>query len=214
MIWESFWFLDSKRFGRLSIGQTSRVSDTAPETDLSETGLPAYAGVQDLSGGFLLSLGGALPGVTLGDVYNHFNGDTANVVRYDTAPLAGLILSASYGEDDVCDVGARYEGSFSAIKVAGSIAYTRSRDENGLDGGGDLAHATSVRSAAVLHEPSGLNALVAAGSRSFDTAVTDFDGADRRPADAHFVYAKLGWLADLVGLGPTAFYGEYGRFRD
>lgn len=214
-LWESYWFLDSERYGKLSVGQTSRVSDTAPENDLSESGLPGYAGVQDMGGGFAIRFTrGALPGITLGDVYNHFNGDTANLVRHDTPSMAGFILSASYGEDDVCDVGAKYEGSFNSIKLAASIAYTHATDENGLDGGGDAAHETVVGSFAVLHEPSGLNALVSAGNRSFDDAVADFDGVDRRPEDARFIYAKLGWLAKLNGLGPTAFYGEYGRFTD
>lgn len=215
VIWESYWFLESEKLGKLSVGQVSRVSDTAPESDLSESGLPGYAGVQDMGGGFALRFkSGTLSGITLGDVYNHFNGDTANVVRYDTPVIAGFVLSASYGEDDIWDVGAKYEGDFNSIKLAASIAYTHATDENGLDGSGDSSHKTLVGSFAVLHEPSGLNALVAAGHRSFDDPVTDLDGFDRTPEDASFIYAKLGWLAKLNGLGPTAFYGEYGRFRD
>ena len=216
VIWESYWFLESERYGKLSVGQVSRVSDTAPETDLSESGLPGYAGVQDMGGGFFLRFkSGALSGITLGDVYNHFNGDTANVVRYDTPVIAGFVLSASYGEDDIWDVGGRYEGSFNGIKLAGAIAYTHSTDGNGLDGSGDADHRTLVGSFAVLHEPTGLNALVAAGNRSFDDAVDDQGlGTLRKPKDAHFIYAKLGWLAKLTSLGPTAFYGEYGRFSN
>lgn len=205
-IWESYWFLESERLGKLSLGQTSRVSDTAPENDLSETGVAAYAGVQDMGGSFFLRLGtGALSAITLGDVYSHLNGDTANVVRYDSPAIAGFILSASYGEDDMWDVGARYEGEFSGFKLAASIAYTQDTDENGLDGTGGDPSKIIVGSAAILHEPSGLNALVSAGQRDFD---------DPAFATASFVYAKLGWLAKLNGLGPTGFYGEYGRYRD
>ncbi|MGD9783481.1 MAG: porin [Hyphomicrobiaceae bacterium] len=215
VLWESFWFLESERYGKLSLGQVSRVSDTAPENDLSESGLPGYAGVQDMGGGFFLRLSnGALSAITLGDVYNHFNGDTANVVRYDTPVIAGFILSASYGEDDIWDVGLKYEGGFNSVKLAASIAYTHSTDEGGLDGGGDVAHETLVGSFAILHEPSGLNALVAAGNRSFDDPVLDADLVQRTPKDASFIYTKLGWLAKLTSLGPTAFYGEYGRFND
>lgn len=213
VVWESYWFLESKRFGRLAVGQASRVSDTAPENDLSESALAGYAGVQDMGGGFFLRrTDGLLSALTWGDVYNHFNGDTANVVRYDTPVLAGLVLSASYGEDDIWDVGAKFEGEGAGFKIAASIAYTESTDENGLDGGGDLANSTIVGSVAILHEATGLNALVAAGSRSFDTTVVDTDGALRTPADARYIYAKLGWLATLNRLGPTAFYGEYGLF--
>jgi hypothetical protein len=215
VLWESYWFLESERLGKLSVGQTSRVSDTAPENDLSESGLPGYAGVQDMGGGFFLRrTDGALAALAWGDLYNHFNGDTANVVRYDTPAFSGLVLSASYGEDDIWDVGAKYEGEGGGFKIAASIAYTEVTDENGLDGGGDLPNSTVVGSIAILHEPSGLNALIAAGNRSFDAAVVDADGALRTPGDASFVYAKLGWLAKLNGLGPTAFYGEWGRFQD
>ncbi len=216
VLWESYWFVDSESFGKLSIGQLSRVSDTAPESDLSETGVAGYAGVQDMGGGFALRFrSGALSNITLGDVYNHFNGDTANVVRYDTPVIAGLVLSASYGEDDIWDVGARYAGDLNSFKLAASIAYTHATDENGLDGSGDSSHETLVGSLAILHEPTGLNALVAAGNRSFDDPVDDQNsGTLRTPKDASFIYAKIGWLAKLTSLGPTAFYGEYGRFRD
>ncbi|MEW5964078.1 MAG: hypothetical protein AB1749_11000 [Pseudomonadota bacterium] len=215
VLWESYWFLESERLGKLSVGQTSRVSDTAPENDLSESGLPGYAGVQDMGGGFFLRrTDGALAALAWGDLYNHFNGDTANVVRYDTPAFAGLVLSASYGEDDIWDVGAKYEGEGGGFKIAASIAYTEVTDENGLDGGGDLPNSTVVGSIAILHESSGLNALVAAGNRSFDAAVVDADGTIRTPGDASFIYAKLGWLAKLNNLGPTAFYGEWGRFQD
>lgn len=215
VIWESYWFVESEKWGKLSLGQTSRVSDTAPESDLSEASLPGYAGVQDMGGGFFLRFkSGALSGITLGDVYNHFNGDTANVVRYDTPAIAGLVFSASYGEDDIWDVGAKYEGSFNSIKLAASIAYTHATDETGLGGDGDSSHKTLVGSIAVLHEPSGLNALISAGNRSFDDPVFDLDGNLRTPEDASFIYAKLGWIAKFSKLGPTAFYGEYGRFRD
>lgn len=206
VVWESYWFLESERLGKLSMGQVSRVSDTAPESDLSETGVAGYAGVQDMGGGFLIRRkDGVLSGITLGDVYSHLNGDTANVVRYDTSVIAGFVLSASYGEDDMWDVGARYDGSFGGIRLSAAIAYTHDADENGLDGSGGDPSKIIVGSAAIVHEPSGLNALISAGQRNLD---------DPGFADAKFIYAKLGWIAKLNGLGPTAFYGEYGRFSD
>ena len=62
--------------------------------------------------------------------------------------------------------------------------------------------------------PTGLNALVAGCVQSFDDRVLDADGVFRSPADARYVYGKLGWKADLSRIGSTAFYGEYGRFED
>ena len=217
-LWESYVYLEGKSAGRLSWGQVSRVTDTAPENDLSKTGSgPAYAGVQDLGGGFFIRRAdGNLTDVVWGDLYNHLNGDTANVVRYDTPELAGFVASASWGENDIWDVGLKYAGTVGAFVVEGSIAYTQITDGNGLDGEpGVLDQSILVGSIAVLHEPSGLNALVAAGQQEFDELAIDADGIARTPADASYIYTKLGWIAKgITSLGPTAFYGEYGRFED
>lgn len=208
LLWEANWFLESKSLGKVTVGLASRVSDGAPEQDLSETGLAGYVGAQDVGGGMALrrSADGALIDIGWGDLISHYNGDTANIVRYDTPTLAGFTLSASWGEDDIWDVGANYEGAFGNFQVAGAIAYTEITDEDDSN--------IVVGSFALLHEPSGLNALIAAGRQSFDTAALDGDGVFRTPADATFIYAKLGWIANFTSLGHTAFFGEYGRFED
>lgn len=214
-LWEIFSYVESKRLGRFSLGQLSRVSDTAPENDLSKTAVAGYVGVEDMGGAFFLRLNtGTLSSITLRDVYNHFNGDTANVVRYDTPALAGVVLATSYGEDDIWDVGAKYDGTLGDLQINGSIAYSQSTDSNGLDGSGASDNQTVVGSIAVLHKPSGLNALIAAGNRSFDNLVIDGDGVLRTPKDANYVYGKIGCIAQLTALGPTAFYGEYGHFHN
>jgi len=136
LVWESNVFAESKTLGRVTLGLASRVSDGAPENDLSETGLAGYAGVQDIGGGMSLrrSGDGAQIGVGWGDIYSHFNGDTANLIRYDSPSIAGFTFSASWGEDDIWDVGASYEGKLGQIQVAAGIAYTESSDENGAFG--------------------------------------------------------------------------------
>ncbi|MGQ0456995.1 MAG: porin [Hyphomicrobium sp.] len=212
-LWQSHWWIESEKLGKLSVGLASRVTDTAPENDLSEAGVAGYAGVQDIGGAFgLRTSSGAPVGLAWGDLGNHFNGDTANLVRYDTPELAGFIASVSWGEDDIWDAGLKYEGDVAGLKVAGTIAYTEITDNDGVFA--DLDQSTVVGSLAVLHEPSGLNALVAAGHREFDGTFTDTDTVDRSPDDAKFVYGKVGWIAKLHGLGPTAFYGEYGWFEN
>lgn len=211
-LWQSHWWIEGEKVGKLSVGLASRVTDTAPENDLSETGVAGYAGVQDLGGAFgLRTKGGGVVDLAWGDVYNHFNGDTANLVRYDTPELMGFIASASWGEDDIWDVGLKYEGEGGGLKLAATIAYTEITDTDGAFA--DLDQNTIVGSVAVIHEPTGLNALVSAGRREFDEAVADVDGL-RTPDDAKFIYTKLGWLAKLNALGPTGFYGEYGWFKD
>lgn len=214
-LWQSHWFIESESYGKVSLGLASRVSDTAPERDLSETGVAAYAGVQDVGGGFLLRRAdGDLAAIAWGDLHSHFNGDTANVVRYDSPTWQGFNFAVSWGEDDIWDVGVSYAYEGSGVVVDAAIAYTEVTDASGLDGSGDTDNSTLVGSFAILHEASGLNLAVAAGRKEFDAASEDADGAFRTAADAEFVYVKLGWLAKLTGLGPTAFYGEYGWFKD
>jgi hypothetical protein len=213
-VWQSHWWIESEKLGKVSAGLASRVTDTAPETDFSEAGVAGYAGVQDVGGGFFLRRSdNALAGLAWGDVFNHFNGDTANIVRYDTPEIAGFIASASWGEDDIWDVGLRYATEGHGFKFEGVIAYTEVKDPTGPVGT-EPDSSTLVGSFSVIHEPTGLNVTFAAGHREWDGTLTDADGVDRTPEDTEYIYTKLGWLAKLNRLGPTAFYGEYGWFKD
>lgn len=97
----------------------------------------------------------------------------------------------------------KYSGEGAGFKVEGAIGYGEVRDTDGAIA--DEENESLMGSASVLHEASGLNITFAAGRREFE---------DGDIQDARFIYAKLGWLANLSSLGPTAFYGEYGRFKD
>lgn len=215
-VWQSNWFLESERYGKLTVGQAARASDGAPEVDLSEAADASYASVPDIGGGFFLrTKGGALASPAWGDLTGDLNGDTGSLVRYDSPTFKGFTFSATYGEDDIWDVATTYEGEIGGgFKLGAALAYAVTTDENGLDGTGDVPNTTIVGSFSILHEPSGLNLTVAGGNREFDEAVVDADNAFRKGADASFVYAKLGWIAKLNSLGPTAFYGDYAHFKD
>ncbi|MEQ1577150.1 MAG: hypothetical protein ABL894_05810 [Hyphomicrobium sp.] len=212
-IWQLNWFIESAAFGKVTAGKASRVSDTAPEADLSEAGVAGYAGVQDIGGGFLLRRGdGTLSDVAWGDIYSHFNGDTANLVRYDSPLFGGFVVSASWGEDDIWDAGIRYSYEGSGIQFEAVVAYTEATDEFGEPGRVD--ENTVVGSASILHEASGLNLTLSAGRKSNSVVGTGLDGVVRSPEDATFFYVKAGWIANLNALGPTAFYAEYGLFQN
>ena len=212
-VWQAHWYVESETLGKVSVGVAPRVSDTAPEADFSEAGVAGYAGVQDIGGGFLLRRAdGTLADVAWGDIYSHFNGDTANLVRYDTPSFAGFVASASWGEDDIWDVGLRYSYEGSGVQFEAVIAYTESTDEGGEPGHVD--EDTVVGSASILHEASGLNFTVSAGRNSNNVAAADPDGVSRFAQEATFFYVKAGWIAKLNSFGPTAFYAEYGTFRD
>ena len=99
---QSAMYIQSEQFGTITWGFADQASDGAPEMDLSGAENVAYSAVGDVAGGFQLrQTNGTLSGVTIGDLFDNFNGDTFNVIRYETPELAGFVLSASWGEDDM-----------------------------------------------------------------------------------------------------------------
>ncbi len=210
--------MESEKLGKVSVGLASRVTDTAPETDLSEAGVAGYAGVQDIGGAFILRRSdNALSTLTWGDVYNHFNGDTANIVRYDSPEIAGFIASAaSWGEDDIWDVGLRYSREGARIQVRECDCLYRGHQVPRVLLATDpdsartrwWARSPSFTSHRVSISPS--PPVTANGTARWMTPTV----SRARRTIPKYIYAKLGWLAKLNGLGPTAFYGEYGWFKD
>ena len=137
-------------------------------------------------------------------MFDDLNGDTHNIIRYDTPTFAGFTLSAAWGEDDLWDVGLTYENEgLGNFQVAAAIAYTENSDN---DDDGPIDHDTLAGSISVLHSPSGINLTFAAGEREYN------DGTNR--PDSDFYYVKAGLLRTLNRLGQTAFYGEFGQYND
>lgn len=198
-------FIESERYGTLTWGFADQASDGAPEMDLSGAENVAYSAVADVAGGFQLRFSnGALSGndITIGALFDNFNGDTFNVIRYETPELAGFVLSASWGEDDVWDVALAYEKELGEFEVAAAIAYRQNQDNDGND---PLDQDTLNGSISVIHNPTGLNLTFAAGQR-------DFNDEDRD--EATFYYIKGGINKQWSPLGNTSIYGEYGQFDD
>ncbi len=203
---ESHMFIESEQFGRVTWGFASQPSDGAPEMDLSGSVYAGYAAIADVGGGFewRLSNGLGLSGVTLGDVFDDLNGDTFDIIRYDTPTIAGFTLSASWGEDDIWDVALTYEKELGDFEVAAGIAYTENTDDD--DDGNPVDEETIAGSISIIHNPTGLNFTFAAGQREFNDMPTR--------ADADFYYFKAGIFQRFNSLGKTAIYGEYGEYND
>lgn len=202
---ESSMYIESEQFGRLTWGFAGQPSDGAPEMDLSGGIFAGYSAVDSVGGGFEWRLsGGALSGVTLGDVFNNLNGDTYDLIRYDTPTIAGFTLSASWGENDIWDVALTYEKELGDFEVAAAIAYTENRDDD--DDGNPVDEDTIAGSISVIHNPTGLNLTFAAGEREFND--------EPRRDEATFYYVKAGIFQRFNTLGKTSFYGEFGQFND
>ncbi len=204
-IWKSSFFIESRKLGRFSIGQDSRATDTVPEVDLSETALVSYAGIQEFGGGFFLRrANGNLSNVTIGDTIFHLNGDTANVVRWDSPELKGFSAAVTWGEDDIFDAALRYKAETKAVNFEGAVGYSNLNDTDGEFA--EFKNAVVVGSMSILHNPTGLNFTLSTGQADFE---------DETIPTAKFLYLKGGWIAkDIVRLGSTAFFAESGKFED
>ena len=194
----SFWYLKSKRLGKISVGLTSFAADDI----LSSTGLGGTAtaaqGNYDGAPGMGLEFGGT--NILVKDVFDVWDVDRGNVVRYNTPSIAGFVLSAAWGEDDRWDVALRYAGEFNGIKLAAAIGYHEFRDQAAKYNLGDF---NDIRGAiSVLHVPTGLFIDFGITQRDWDVANAD---------DFTFWYLRGGVYRKFNALGKTSIFGEYGE---
>jgi predicted porin len=181
-------YLDSKRFGRLWLGQGDTASNGSSEVDLSGTGVIGYSGVTDMAGGIEFQDAG-VAGPTIGSALSNFDGlSRDDRIRYDTPKFGGFQLSVSHAESRKSDVAARFSGDIGAgLKVAAAVAYAVNGDVDSQING----------SLSVRHE-SGFNVTGAAGTRDMQV------GAVNSTRDPFFWYVKVGYIWG-GGIGNTAF---------
>lgn len=209
---QSFWFIKSDHLGKLSVGLQSQASDnTAILVDGSGSLVPANWVAFDYNSFFIRSsstpastgmkfggVGGCVGGGAIGDC----NGLTQNVVRYDSPTFGGFSVSASWGEDDMWDVAARYAGEHAGFKFAAAAAYNELSSENvsGLVGvpQGDTFQYFQV-GAYLEHVPTGVFVYGAYGNAQYDV----------RTGESETYYVKAGLRERWTPLGHTVLYGEY-----
>ena len=193
-------YLDSKRYGRLWLGQGDTASNGTSEVDLSGTSVIAYSGIEDLSGG--ISFKNAATNaklVTIAGAFNQFDGlSRRDRIRYDTPDIGGFTLSSSFVQGDAWDVALRYSAAYESIgtRVAAAIAYADGAqrfDFNQVNG-----------SISAIHD-SGLNLTFASGTQDIDGRATN---------DPVMVYGKLGYQFAPFTIGTTALAVDYGANDD
>ncbi len=220
---QSYWFVKSDHLGKVSIGQQSQASDnTAILVDGSGSLVPANwvafdtraFAVRLSDGGSLNTIWGLAGGgcATMGGVWGDCNGLTQNVVRYDSPTFGGFSVSASWGEDDMWDVAARYAGEFWGFKLAAAVAYNEvnstgncsGADCQGYNNLGDIDADYLQAGAFLMHVPTGLFAYGAYGTidNKISTAFVNAGEYDTW-------YGKIGLRSRFSALGHTVFYGEY-----
>jgi len=231
---QSYWFINSDRLGKLSVGQQSQASDNAAIlVDGSGSLVPANWLVIEGTSFFTLS-NGVRTGFTWGDIHNcgqttagiaaDCNGLPTNGVRYDTPTFGGFSMSAGWGEDDFWDVAARYAGEFNGVKLAFVAAYSHTADEGILlqkyiGIGVDHRDSDYLQIGAYMqHVPTGLFGYVAYGhewnSNINIDPLGDGVGGELQSPDTNQWYFKAGLRRKWHELGHTVMYGEWGNYTD
>lgn len=185
--------LDSKRYGRLSLGKGDTASFNTGASDLSGTTVIAYATIADTAGGMLFREedGGAFTDVNIFQAFNNWDGlNRRSRVRYDTPRLHGFSLATSIISDSRYDGAVRWGGQGYGFKAVGSAAIA---DPNVSGEGLNYTGSFSV-----LHEDSGINLSFSAGTRERDVG-----------GDPYSLYGKLGWRKNFFAIGETAFGIDY-----
>jgi hypothetical protein len=193
------FFLESKRFGKLSIGQGNTASNETSEVDLSGTSLIGYSSVEDVAGGlfFFNNTTRSLSGTTVGNVFDNMDGlSRKDRLRYDTPEFFGFALAGSAVENNAADMALRYNRKVSGYKLSGAIAYA---DPGSLTVDNQLNGSVSILLDA------GFNATLAAGKQFMRASGRD---------DATFYYTKLGYLKKYFDIGPTAVSFDYAINND
>lgn len=198
------WFesaLDTS-YGTLSLGQGSTASDGVAGLDESFT---FVAGGVDSTDGFAAFRfrdgNGELTDVTVGAVNDNLAGARRFRARYDTPRYGGVMLSSSYGRNilvsgdnrNFYDVALRSANNAGDFSVQSAIGYGWDDDPDGEN------QERVAGSMTVVHNPSGLNLLFAAGSR--------ISGPD-------YYYTRAGWRTDIVDSGTTSLSVDYYHGRD
>lgn len=191
---QSYVYIESERFGRISLGQQSTGADGINEIVLGNS----ITDSQDIFGAFKVrTSAGGDSGFTVGQFVNNLDGPREDVIRYDSPSIYGFIVSASWGDNDYADIALRFKKEWNSFRLAGGIAYqwdARDVVERDILSG----------SLSFMHIPTGVYVALAGGNVTFDAANAD---------DGSFYYAQLGIEKRVLPYGSTTIYGEYGHYE-
>ncbi len=223
----SYWYLQSKDLGKVSIGrQANAAKSAAMFTD--QSGTQIFDNYTFLSGfpQFIIRSGGNLTPANLtwgqlGFCYSQgtpLGGDcdglVMNAVRYDSPVFAGFSASASWGEDDDWEVAARYSGQLNGFKVSLGVGYSENTAENiavALPAGSKKDSNFFQAGGYVEHMTTGLFVHGAYGRE--DNSNTLLPGGVTPPDSNHW-YVKSGIRKKWTPLGATIVYGDFAEYND
>ncbi len=209
---QSYWFVKSASLGKVSIGLQSMVSDNAAIlVDGSGSLVSANYVAFDVASFALRTKGTGAPasawvlaGACIpGDCY----GVPMNAVRYDSPTFAGFSVSASWGDDEVWDIGLRYAGEVAGFKVAATAVYAESSGTSTSSLYGDSEYFQA--GLYLQHIGTGLFGLVNYASIEDNAPGAGQSGVVFFRGDGDTWYFKGGIRQRWTSLGHTVLYGEY-----
>jgi len=225
----SAWFLNSKTYGKVTVGQTSSASDGITQINLAGINHASRSQAFDWNQNFgIRRSDGTQSGVTwrsLAYRENPGEGNRQNLVRYDTPTIVGFTASAAWGEDDIWDVGLRYAGEFQGFKLAAGIAYTQwtdtdtsaNTDNTCTNPGGNPSTNSRCESlglsVSLLHVQTGLFGNFAYGYHEDDRRAGGITNVAANLVDDRdeFYWFQGGIQQKWLPVGKTTVFGEYYR---
>ncbi len=221
----SYWYLQSKDLGKVSIGRQADASKSvAMFTDQSGTQIiDNYTFLAGFPQFGIRRNGALVPGLTWGQLAYCYSqnvplggdcdGLVMNSVRYDSPIFGGFSVSASWGENDDWEIAARYAGQWNGFKVQLGAGYSENTDER-ISGTAVMTSKDSQFFQAggyIEHQPTGLFVHAAYGREDNNNALLTNGHA---APDSHQWYVKSGIRQRWTPLGATIVYGDYAEYDD
>jgi len=227
----NYWYIDSKKLGRVSVGRTGAASEGVTELNLAHTkDIAKYSDIEDSGlGMFLRGSNGGLSAIQwrrlIGDSGDQpGEGERRQVVKFDTPEFKGFTATAAWGTDDYWDVGLRYAGEHHGFEILAGIAYGENTDvadtATSKEAFFECMHQVAATSDAkcnqfggsvsIKHVESGLYANFAAGQQQDDLILQDANFVGSGADDTSSFFAlEAGIEKKWHTLGKTTIFGQY-----
>ncbi len=221
----SSWFLKSKTYGTLTVGQTAGATEGITEANVAGNGAHKNADPEDYFAGFQLRTAPGAAGLSglewrrlvKDDFIQPGEGSRGSYVVYKSPSVAGFNFLASGGEDDVWEVALRYAGEFGDFKVKGGIGYGKNTDTSGATSAclfnGPSSEADCEQfggSISAIHKPTGLYFAFGAGQFTDNNTNNDAVFQNVNADDEHTFYSVTAGIQQRWNsLGKTTIFGEY-----